>query len=226
MNRPVLFGPDGGVVLRPERVYRLLVVVTGETTAEDLEDALVSAGLERATLCTSTPRAWPVDRPRDWPEEPHVEIAVNECIVRASGRFADAPRAFSRDMPIAGSDATYSIAAAWDYAPSLAEMVAPRAEQTGAAKPQAADHRGVALLVTAAALLGWGVWTNIRSERRIQHETQRMRAAIERDEREAIEHRVKDLMREGRGHDEALALAQSEADAELGPIEASAEMAP
>lgn len=224
MNRPVSFGPDAGVVLRPERMYRLLVVVTGETTAEDLEDALVVGGFERATLCTSTPRAWPVDRPRDWPEEPPVDTAVNECIVRASGRFGDEPRAFARDMPIAGSEATYSIAAAWDYAPSLAEMSAPRPEQTGAAKPAPSDHRGVALLVTVAAFLGWGVWTNIRSERRVQRETQRMRAAIERDEREAIERRVKELTREGRSHDEAMALAQSEADAELGPIEAFGEL--
>jgi hypothetical protein len=227
MNRPLAFGPDGGVVLRPDRVYRVLLVVTGETTAEDLEDALVAAGFERPGLCTSTPRAWPHDRPRDWPEEPRVDTADSECVVRASGRFGAEPRAFSRDMAIDGSEATYTVAAGWDYSPSLTDRRAPGPELTGADKPSGSDPRGVALVATAAALFGWGVWTNIRSERRIQRETQRMRAAVERDEREAIERRVKELVRDGHSQKDALALAQEErADTELPSLEAFGELAP
>lgn len=207
MNRPLRFAPDGGVVLRPERVYRLLVVVNGETSAEELEDALVEGGFDRATLGSSTPRDWPADRPPDWPDEATVETAVNECAVRVSGRFVGEPRAFGRNMPVGESQATFTVAQGWDYAPSLGE----RAHAAGAAKPApATDHRGTALVVTAAALLGIGVWSSVRSERRLQRETQRMRAAIDRDEREATQARIGELLRQGHTREEAIAIAYSE----------------
>jgi hypothetical protein len=224
MNRPLRFAPDGGIVLRPERVYRLLVVVNGESSAEDLEDALIAAGFDRAGLCTSTPRDWPRDRPPDWPEEPAIEIAVNECIVRVSGRFAGAPYAFARDMGLGDSGASFTLAHAWDYAPSLTEQaLAPH--QTGAAKPAPPnDNRGTALVVTAATLLGLGVWMNIRAERRMERETQRMRAAVERDERQAVQARIAELVREGRRRDEAVAIANAEISPEAVTIEAFEEV--
>jgi hypothetical protein len=224
MNRPLRFASDGGVVLRPDRVYRLLIVVNGETSAEDLEDALVDAGFERGALYSSTPRDWPSDRPSDWPEEPAIDTAVNECVVRVSGRFAGGPRAFAHDMPVGDAGASYTVAHAWDYAPSLTEE-ARGAHATGAAKPvPASDNRGTALVVTAAALLGLGVWSSIRSERRMERETQRMRAAIERDEREAVRVRIAELMREGRGRDEATAIANAEISPEDVTIEAFEEV--
>jgi hypothetical protein len=221
MNRPLRFAPDGSLVLRPERVYRLLLVVNGETSAEDLEDALVAAGFDREALCSSTPRDWPRDRPADWPEEPSVDTAVNECLVRLSGRFAGASYAFTRDARIADSAATYSIVSGWDYAPSLTEGSAPAPIRTGGAPPAPApDHRGTAMFVTAAALLGLGVWTSMRGERRMERETARMRAAIERDEREAVRARAADLVREGKTADEAAAIAHMEINAEGARFEA------
>ncbi len=215
MNRPLRFAPDGSLVLRPEHVYRLLLVVNGETSAEDLEDALVVAGFDRAGLCTSTPRDWPRERPADWPEEPSVETAVNECLVRLSGRFAGAPYAFARDIQIPDSAASYTIASGWDYAPSLTEGGQPAPVQTGAAPPAPApDHRGTAMFITAAALLGLGVWTSMRGERRMEREAERMRAAIERDEREAVRARVAELVHQGKTAEEAAAIAHLEINAE------------
>jgi hypothetical protein len=215
MNRHVATDAMQRLVLYPGRLYRMLVVVTGRTFAEDLEDALVTAGFAREDLASTSPGDWESERPRDWPHEPTVDICANECLVRVTGRYAHTgPAAFSRDMAIA-DDATYTIVDAWQYGPSLGERAgaAPAgAPSTGGPPAPASAHRGTVMLIGAAGLIGFGLFQHWRAEKRVDDETRKLRQLSERAERDELAARVAELMREGMRRDEAIAVATRETE--------------
>ena len=218
MNRPVMPDSSGAIVLQPARRYRAVLLVNGQCALEDVEEALERAGFEGGTLASSPPAAWDRNRPRDWPDEPHAEVCANECLVRISGTFRGPARVMRRDMPIHRGDedtgAILTFAACWEHAPSVQEDTGAAAPAPGSHKPTGSDARGTAILVSAAALLGIGIFANIRSEKRAEQENARLRAAIEREERAALNDRVAELVRHGRSREEASAIAHEELSAQ------------
>src|SRR5580693_5984145 len=113
-NRSIQPAPDGSLVLRPGRVYRVVLLINGETTVEALGERLVELGFSDRDLCISTPEEWAEDAPGDWPEEPAIDVCANESLVRASGSFDGDPRQFDRDTPV-DDGAAMTVSAAWDY---------------------------------------------------------------------------------------------------------------
>ncbi len=211
MNTEQAKDASGALALYPGRFYRMLFVVNGETTLEDLGDQIIAEGFDPRTFAATAPGHWKADRPRDWPDERVIDLSVNECLVRASGRFVGPePVALSGDARIGQSHAVFSLAQLWDYVPSLGHEVAAGAI-TPATPTAPKDHRGAAVLLTAGALLGLGIWQSRRAEERIERETARMRAAIERDQALARASRLAELVREGRSREEAAAIVDEEA---------------
>lgn len=180
MNRPIAPSPSG-FVLRPPSLVRLVLVVLGEVSVDDLAQALVRLGFEAAALAISTPDEWAIDHPADWPPEPvdPAQVSVNESLVRVSGRFVGPARAFGRDMRIDDTGAVFTVIAAWQYAVPMGARPVAGAAPPATAPPK--DHRGTAALVAGMGLLGLGVWSSIRSRRRMEKETERLRRATERD---------------------------------------------
>lgn len=218
MNRAIPPQRDGSTVLRPGRIVRALLIVNGECTLEDLEAELVEAGFDPRRFLAADPDLWAKAEPGDWPEEPQEQIAVNECLVRIMGAFeARAPVGFGRDIAIGQTGASYTIAAAWEYAPAIGEKTgaaAPAPNKPAGAAAAAVKDSTTPLLLTAAGLFGLGFWMNYRAERRAEKEQARMLSAIQRDEREVLASRVAELEEEGHTRAEALAMAQSEIEPE------------
>src|SRR5258708_4507648 len=177
MNTEQAKDPGGALVLHPGRFYRMLFVVNGETTLEDLGDEVIAHGFDPRTFAATAPGHWKADRPRDWPDERAIDLSVNECLVRASGRFiGPEPIALSGDARIGQSHAAFFLAQLWDYLPSLGQEAAAGAI-TPAAPSTPKDHPGTAVLLSAGALLGLGIWQSRRAEQRIERETARIPAA-------------------------------------------------
>jgi hypothetical protein len=211
MNKALLHAADRGVVLRPGRVYRGVVVVTGETTLEELEDALAAGGFERGALLTASPADWRGIVPSDWPDEPQLDLAANECCVRVMGRIESAtPVAFGRDERLP-SGACFTLVQAWEYARGIGEATgaapapAPRPTESAGAMP-------IGLLLTAGALFGVGWFFNRRAEERAMRDQARLLAVVRREERSVIDARAEALEREGLSHADALAAAEEEAN--------------
>jgi hypothetical protein len=225
MNIALHIGPDGGVTLHAGRSYRALVIVNGETTLQALGMTLLRSGFALEGFAASGPESWDGERPHDWPEEPPIAIAANECLVRVSGIFAGAAGAsairFERDTPIGSSHALYTLAAVWEC------RGRPIAASTGASpavpapKDKGEQRQTMTVLVTAAALIGVGVWQHARSEKRFERETQRMRRMIADSDRERIDSRVERLMSDGLDRQAAEQLAiEEELSPELAALQA------
>jgi len=120
VNRAITTTADGGFVLRPGRHYRMLCVVNGPTTCDDLEATLAATGFQ--DVAATAPQDWASERPGEpdpWPMEPLVATAANEALVRVKGAFfGSGAESFDRDRPIDSGEATYTIAAAWDCGPA------------------------------------------------------------------------------------------------------------
>lgn len=213
MNRALSTDAGGAFVLSPQRRYRAVLVITGETSLEDLEEELIRLGFDPGQLASSPPGAWAQNRPEDWPQESPVELCVNECLVRISGLFRGPTRIIRKDTPILDetgthSGASFSVAQCWDHAVSIAHDTGAAASSPATKHP--GDYRGVAILAAAVGMLGVGIVSNIRSERRAAQENARLRSAMEREERNALEQRTHELMRQGRTRQEASAIAHEE----------------
>ena len=226
MNR-ALAVTEGCVTLRPGRAYRAIVVVNGACTLEDLADALFVVGFDGARLAATAPADWQAEAPPDWPVEPAIDMAANECAVRISGPFVGDPYACERDMPIAGTDAVWTVAALWECRRSPASSgphVAAGASAPAPAPAPERDGRTTALLVTAAGLIGLGWWQHVRSERRLEKENRRIRTVIETNERNESEKRVAQLMGEGLSREDAEMTAADERwSPELAALEAQSQ---
>jgi hypothetical protein len=215
LNRPLIHAADGSVVLRPRHLHRALAVVCGETSLEELEDALCEAGFVRASLLSAAPADWRRLAPRDWPKEPTFDLAANECLVRIMGAI-EAPQAvgFGPDMPLP-SGASFTLAQVWEYAPAIGREgagAAPPATPTPDRGHPGAGDGVTGLLVTAATLLGIGWVLSRRAEERSAREQTRLMAMIEREERDAIASRALRLEAEGMDTADALAVAEEEAN--------------
>jgi hypothetical protein len=214
MSRPVAAAGDG-FVLRPGRVYRLLVVVNGSSSCDALEGALVRAGFVEP-VC-SAPADWVHDKPEDWPNEPLVATAVNECLVRMSGilRGNVAGVRFDRDQPIEPG-ATYTIAAAWDIGEARAPAASVAPERAGQAPPSSravvkSDETGQRLLAGAVVVgLGVGIWSMWRSSRRYERDEARYASVTARAERDELAARVQHYLEHGHARADAEDMAERE----------------
>lgn len=206
MNRPIP-SADGSHVLRPGRAYRLLLVVNGASSIEDLAETFFQSGFSPDGFAISGPKRWPEDRPPDWPDEPTVAIAANECHVRVSGPFVGSedgrPIRFDPDLPIVGGQALYSIVALWECRRDLRSSPtrsggAPPSAAVGVALPAEEKSKPpIGMLVTAGTLFAIGFWQHRRSEQRFARETRRMRQLIGDQDRERLDARVRALLGEG-----------------------------
>ena len=201
MNRAIEPAAAGEYVLRAGRRYRLLLVVNGSTSCDALEEALSGVGFNGAVA--SSPDDWrqaPADggAPPDWPKEPHVEPAANECLVRASGVLAPdggiRQVSFVRDERIAGGEACYTIVGAWDYGP------ARRMERTGEAPSSSSSSSGSEsssgnkLLVGGImAGLGFGAWSLLKKGKQQQKDEERLLKLERARERLALEEQMREL---------------------------------
>jgi hypothetical protein len=212
MNRPIAAAGDT-FVLRPGRRYRLLIVVNGASSCDALEEALVRAGFEHH-VCVA-PADWAHEKPDDWPSEPIVSTAANECLVRMSGvlRSNVAGVLFERDRPIEPG-ATYTIVAAWDYGEPRAPAGAPeRAGQAPPARRPAtkSDDTGPRVLAVAAvAGLGLGIWSMWRSSRRYERDEARYASVTARAERDELAARVQHYLEHGHARRDAEDMAERE----------------
>jgi hypothetical protein len=213
MNRAIEPAADGTFVLRPGRRYRVLLLVNGPSSCDELEAALVRAGFDEA-VC-SAPVDWVAERPGDWPNEPLVATAANECLVRVSGVLhGNVPGVrFSRDQAIEAG-ATYTIVAAWDYGP--AQVAPPPAERTGHASPAHVapvknnDKGPRVLAIAAVAGLGLGLWSMWRSSRRYERDQERYASVTARAEREELAARVQHYLEHGHARPDAEDMAERE----------------
>ena len=212
MNRPVAPTAEGTFVLRPGRRYRLLLLVNGPSSCDELEGALVRAGFDEA-VC-SAPGDWSVERPGDWPNEPAVAAAANECLVRTSGVLVgNVPGVrFARDQTIEPG-ATYTVTAAWDYGQARPrEAVAERAglASPASAAPAKGDKGPRVLAIAAVAGLGLGLWSMWRSSRRYERDEERYASVTARAEREELAARVQYYLEHGHARPEAEDMAERE----------------
>jgi hypothetical protein len=211
LNRPLAPTAEGAHVLRPGRYWRLLVVVNGQTDCDELEAALVEAGFD-GPVC-STPQDWAEERPDDWPKEPLVSPAANECAVRASGALrSEGPVRFERDRRI-GEGATYTIVAAWDYGPTgagrAAELGRERAEHVGGVADDPVKRDRV-LAAVVVALAGLGFWQMTRSSKRVEKEESKFAHLSARADRDELTRRVEHYLSRGHSQDEAADFADRE----------------
>lgn len=194
MNRPVQTQTDGTFVLYPGHIYRLMLVINGETTIDDLQQSLIAAGFDPTLLMSSSPDEWRAHRPTDWPVEPSPQVCVNECLVRVTGRYiAPTPMQFARDMPIAGGPATYAIVAAWDYVRAVGERQMVR---VGAQAPTNEQKSGMLPLAAGMVMIGIGAWATWRSQKRVERDTIKIRELMdfsEHEERKALSARAGEL---------------------------------
>jgi hypothetical protein len=210
MNRALQVQSDGSFVLRGDRCYRLLLVINGPTTCAAVEAALTRGGFENP-MC-SAPQDWEAgekpEKPRDWPKEPLLSTAANECLVRMSGalRTSGVPAvAFHRDSAIEPG-ATFTIAAAWDYCD------APRVEQrAGAAAPapavsaaagtaaaKSASPNGAKFFGAAAiGLAGWGIWRLLGQSRKNERDEERYVKLRAESDMTALRTRAQHLVDQG-----------------------------
>ena len=203
-NRPVGPGADGSFTLRPGRLYRLLVMVNGAPTVDELAGAMLKIGFSGPDLALSVSADdWSDEAPPDWPTETVPTIAANEHLVRTSGSFSGARMRVLRDTPIAGGG-TLTIAQAWDYGPAQEPE-----QRTGAALPQEGRHGGI-LLAGVLAVTGIAAWRFIATGRRLQAEEERLNTLELRAERARIGGRIRALMSEGYPPPDAEAIAASE----------------
>ena len=189
MNRAIQPEADSSLILYPGHIYRLLLIVNGPTTVEDLARALVASGFDPTLLQCSAPDEWRRHRPGDWPSEPAPSVHVNECLVRVTARFiAPHPLQFVRDLPI-DPGASFTIAAAWDYVRGLGERGAGGAGMMRVGQaPSMGDtpqKSGTVLpLLAGAAMVGIGIWATWRAQKRIDKDSLRMRELMEFSEHE------------------------------------------
>jgi hypothetical protein len=213
MNRPLAPGVDGAFVLRPGRRYRLVLLVNGPSSCDELEGVLVRAGFEHP-VC-SAPGDWEAERPADWPSEPLVATAANECLVRTSGVLrGNVPGVpFARDQGIE-SGATYTIVAGWDYgearAPQRADDRVGQAPPTSAALAKSNDTGPRVLAVAAVAGLGLGLWSMWRSSRRYERDEERYASITARAERDELAARVHYYLEHGHARPDAEDMAERE----------------
>jgi hypothetical protein len=203
-NRPLWPGADGSFTLRDGRLYRLLLVVNGAPTVDELAGAMLKLGFSGHDLALSIcAEDWADEMPPDWPAETTPSIAANEHLVRVSGSFSGARMRVMRDTPIAGGG-TLTIAQAWDYGPARSPE-----QSTGAARPRE-DRRGGILLAGVLAVTGIAAWRFISTGRRLQAEEERLNLLELRAERARIGGRIRTLMSEGYPPTDAEAIAASE----------------
>lgn len=205
-NRAVQHRPDFACTLRPGRVYRAVVVVCGETSLEELEDALVDAGFERRSLLLATANDWRKIRPKDWPDEPELEgLSANECLVRIMGELdSQGPALFPRDAPLP-EGARFTLAQAWEYSEPLDQVggdappaVAPR----GAVDGGGGWGMGTVLLVGGAFALGtW--WLSRRSEGRLDRDRNHMMRLLAQEAEADEGDRLAELLEERDRQDRA-----------------------
>ena len=205
-NRFLSPGPHGEHVFRDGRHYRLLVVVNGPCYAEDLEEELGARGF--IAIASSTPDTWTEDKPSDWPTEAPPRIAQNECLVRVSAVFEGDAARVDRDLPIGASEASFSIAQAWDYGP---------AERVGAAPPATAPapkERSPLFVVGAAiaAFGGLGLWNYYSAQKRAEREQKRLETAEAAENQARLHREMQALLERGHSHDEAAAILEARED--------------
>jgi hypothetical protein len=207
-SRPLQPNGAGNFVLRPGRNYRLLCIVNGATSCEDLEAELARLGFTDPV--SSSPDDWRAaaddgGKPDDWPPEPLLATAANEVLVRASGTFEPPdglPTEFQNDIAIEGTEGRFTIGQAWDYgaprrrAGHLAGAQAP----AGGAEPTKRDDLGGKLVVGAiVAATGFCLYKAFQSSREDEKEVETL-ARLERAEEErSTERRLSRLL----GHHEA-----------------------
>ena len=213
MSRPIAPTAEG-FLLRPGRLYRMLIIVTGKTTCEDVEDAMRAAGF--AAVASSAPQDWEAEKIGDWPDEPSVPVMPGETLVRAVGPFAGisgVPSLFEPHRPIAGTpNATYTLCAVWDHAQARS---AAAGESTGASSssssssPATEKKEGpnkvliLGLLGTAAA----GVWMLRRDSKKEDDIRESMARLEQKREQGELEERVAAFISRGATREQAEELA-------------------
>ena len=214
MNRPVLPNAGGGFVLRPGRRYRMLIVLnfTGqrETTDHDVERTLESEGFQDPAICT--PQDWPRERtaleesPDPWPDEPGLEIAANEVLVRGKGSyFGGRAELFDRDRPVDPGDTVYTIVACWDCGPATRRP----GETTGKAEPAPKEPNTSKLLAVGiiGTLIGGG-WLLSRASQKEAKDEEALARLEQKRERGELEERIAGYLAGGASQEQAEQLAE------------------
>ena len=202
---------DGTLALRGGRRCRLLVVVTGPTTCDALEQALARRGLE--DVIASAPQDWQAERPADWPKEPLIPSCANECLVRASAIVGRSVR-LARDEAIE-EGAVFTVHAGWDYGPAPAPAARERTGAAAASQPAPsastpATNNNNGQLVKAGLLVafGFGLWSFMSYRRKEEADEERLALAAARAHRDELLARAEHYFKQGESEQEAQAHAE------------------
>jgi hypothetical protein len=216
VNRAILPNVGGGFVLRPGRHYRMLIVLTftdsRETSDRDVADTLEREGFQDAAV--STPQDWAAERASldasgdPWPDEPKIELAANEVLVRAKGGFfGRGPELFDRDRPIDPGDTVYTVCACWDCGPATRRP----GERTGkAAEPDRAKEPSPSKLLALGVLgaVGTGIFLLARSGQKEAREEETLARLEQKRERGELEERIAGYLAGGATQEQAERLAE------------------
>ena len=212
MSRLVSPTAAGGFVLRPGRHYRLLLVVnvvSGATSDLELEEQLTAEGFQDAAV--TAPPDWTEELREElaWPDEPAIETAANEVLVRAKGAyFSHRADHFERDRPIGGGNATYTIAALWDCG---AAQRAPGLEVVGKGEAQAEGGQTSKLVAIGiiGTLIGGG-WLLSRQGQKEAAQEEALLKLDQKRERSEIEERIATYLAGGASQEQAEKRAERE----------------
>jgi hypothetical protein len=197
-------GGDRSATLRQGRHYRLLVVANGQLMDYDVRAAVLSWGLDPGDTAISWPSTWTDDRPPDWPVEEPPELSANEALVRVSGSMTGPTRTVGHDTPVRGG--TLSVVQAWDY--GSATPASPEDAPSGEDKEKKTrSHVLLGVGVVFAAAL---VYKFTTSRKGMSDEEERYRRIEARADHARRAARIRELMGQGHGHDDAEAIAEHE----------------
>jgi hypothetical protein len=204
-------------VLRPGRHYRLLLVVnvvSGATSDVELEQTLSDEGFQDAAVTAPSDWSEALSAELAWPDEPTVETAANEALVRAKGAyFSHRAELFDRDRPIVGGEATYTIAACWDCGPAQRAPGSERVGQQAADRVETPQTSKLVALGILGTILGGG-WLLSRAGQKEAAQEEAMHKLEQKRERVDLEERIAGYLAGGASHEQAEKRAEREIAAE------------
>jgi hypothetical protein len=211
-NRVVQQNGDHSTTLKSGRFYRIVGIVNGEPSEQDVREAVLRWGMDPKGTAISWPGTWKEDKPRDWPSEEGLELerlAANEFAVRISGSFTGPTRTVGVDAPIPG-EGTITIAGAWDCAAATREALAAREAEDG---PETDDEKKTRtrVLWAAGAIFAGGMLLKFAGTRSGMKKEQGEYEKLERRANQARRAgRVRELLGSGHDPEGAKAIAQHE----------------
>lgn len=207
-NRVVPIAADHSVTLKQGRFYRLLCIVNGEPSEQDLRASVLAWGFDKS-VAISWPGTWSEDRPPDWPAEQLGDLAANEFPVRISGSFVGPARTLGADYPIPG-EGTLTVVGAWDCAAATRDALEARQREEGP-EPEDEKKTRTRVLWFAGIAFAGGMLLKFTGSRGAMKKEQGEYEKLERRANQARRAgRVRELLGGGHDPDGAKAIAEHE----------------